>query len=181
MMSKHKTVIGSFRDHAAAQLFFDTLTSRGFAPSDINLMMSDATRTREYAWDARDEKDRFTGSTAGNKAAEGAGIGSAIGSAVGGTIAAIAAAGTSLVVPGLNLVVAGPIVAALAGAGAGAMTGGFVGGLVGLGIPEQDAKAYNEALKRGGVVMSVATQDDAEAREIKDLMTHHGGEQVLCV
>ena len=46
-------------------------------------------------------------------AADGLGIGSAIGGTVGAVLAAIAAVGTSIVIPGLGLFVAGPIAAAL--------------------------------------------------------------------
>ena len=70
-----------------------------------------------------------------------------MGTAVGATLAAIAAVGTVLIIPGLNLIVAGPIVAALAGGGVGAVAGGLVGGLVGLGIPERDAVVYNRSLQ----------------------------------
>ena len=56
--------------------------------------------------------------------------------------AAIAAIGTSLVIPGLGLVVAGPLAAALAGAGAGGTAGGLIGALVGHGMPEDRTKKY---------------------------------------
>jgi hypothetical protein len=49
-----------------------------------------------------------------------------------------------------TFIAAGPIMAALSGAAAGATTGGVVGALVGLGIPEYEAKAYEERLKTGG-------------------------------
>ena len=70
---------------------------------------------------------------------EGLGVGAAVGGGVGATLAAIFAVGSNVVVPGLGLVVAGPIAAALAGAGAGGATGGLVGALVGAGIPEERA------------------------------------------
>ena len=57
--------------------------------------------------------------------------------------------------PGLGLLVAGPIAAALAGAGAGAVAGGAIGALVGAGIPEERVKEYESGLKKGGIVMGV--------------------------
>jgi hypothetical protein len=176
-MTKRKTVIGVFHDRNAADQFLNVLAPRGYSYSDVNVMMSDGTRARDYAEHAAAEKQ---GTRAGNKLGEGAGIGGAVGTAVGATIAAIVAVGTSIVIPGLNLIVAGPLVAALAGGGAGAFAGGVVGALIGLGIPEQDAKAYNEALMRGGVVMSVSVNSDEEASELQSLMTSYGAEQVLC-
>jgi hypothetical protein len=56
----------------------------------------------------------------------------------------------ALAIPGLGpFIAAGPIMAALSGAAAGATAGGVVA-LVGLGIPEYEAKAYEERLKTGG-------------------------------
>ena len=91
----------------------------------------------------------------GSKASEGLGIGSATGAAIGGIAAAIAAIGTSLVIPGLGLVIAGPIVAGLAGAGAGGITGGLVGSLIGWGIPEDQAKVFESEIKSGGIMLGV--------------------------
>ena len=196
--SNQKFVVGVFRNRMDADSCFNELLLRGFNPSDVNVMMTDQTRERDYAWDqfspshavdidTNDEEGttvtrrvgRNSGSAAGSMAAQGVGVGGSIGTAVGATVAAIAAVGTSLVIPGLNLIVAGPIVAALAGGGAGAIAGGLVGGLVGLGIPEQDAQVYNKALQLGGVVMSVEVAD-ADVQEIVDLMIDHSGEQVIC-
>ena len=63
----------------------------------------------------------------GSKVMEGVGAGSAIGGVVGATVGILAAIGTSIVIPGLGLVLAGPIALGLAGAGAGAVTGGVLG------------------------------------------------------
>ncbi len=91
----------------------------------------------------------------GNDSLEGAGVGGAIGAAVGGTLAALAAVGTSLIIPGLGLIVAGPLAAGLAGAGAGGVAGGLVGALVGWGIPEDKARIYEKGIKDGGIVLAV--------------------------
>ena len=48
------------------------------------------------------------------------------------------------------LIAAGPIMAALGGTAAGATAGGLVGALVGFGIPESEARVYEERLKEGG-------------------------------
>ncbi len=91
----------------------------------------------------------------GSKVSEGLAIGGATGGAIGGIIAAIAAIGTSLVIPGLNLIVAGPLAAGLAGAGAGSIAGSIVGSLVGWGIPEDKAKAFESGIKSGGIILGI--------------------------
>ena len=82
----------------------------------------------------------------------------------GKALAAIAAVGTTLALPGLGLLIAGPLAAALAGGGGGALTGGLIGALVGSGIPEEHAKHYDQGIRDGGIVMGVnpRTQEDAD-------------------
>ncbi len=58
-------------------------------------------------------------------------------------------------IPGLGLVVAGPIAAGLAGAGAGGITGGLMGSLIGWGISEDKAKIIESEIKSGGIMLGV--------------------------
>ncbi|MEO6362823.1 MAG: hypothetical protein ABIO71_06315, partial [Caldimonas sp.] len=117
---------GLFRDRDSAERAYRSISDRGYGRDDVNVVMSDETRQRHFAGtsDGRDTE-------LGNKAAEGAGIGGAIGGSLGAIAAAIAAVGTTIALPGLGLVIAGPLAAAIAGAGAGAATGGIVGALIG--------------------------------------------------
>ena len=105
-------VTGLFPDRASAERAYESAHARGYDVGDVNMAMGDETRNRHFG--AASEATE-----PGTKAGQGAGIGGAIGGTVGAVAAAIAAVGTSLVLPGLGLVVAGPIAAALAGAGAG--------------------------------------------------------------
>jgi hypothetical protein len=147
---------GLFRDRESAEGAYRSLSSRGYGKDDVNLLMSDETRKKYFA----DDDD----SELGTKAWEGAGKGAAIGGGVGATLAAIAAVGTTLALPGLGLLIAGPLAAALAGAGGGALTGGLIGALVGHGIPEEHAKQYEQGIRDGGIVMGVnpRTAEDAD-------------------
>ena len=112
---KAKLITGLFANRVAAEAGVDALIKHGFSREDISVMMSDSTKNKEFAIET------------GTRVADGAGIGGALGGAVGAVLAAIAAVGTSIALPGIGLVVAGPIAAALAGAGAGGMTGGLIG------------------------------------------------------
>ena len=150
----NRMVTGLFRDRESAEGAYRSLTDRGYGKDDVNLLMSDDTRKKYF-------KDDDT--ELGTKAWEGAGKGAAIGGGVGATLAAIAAIGTTLALPGLGLLIAGPIAAGLAGAGGGALTGGLVGALVGHGIPEDEAKAYEKGIKDGGIVMGVTPRNQEDA------------------
>ena len=132
-----RMVTGLFNDRDSAERAYNAISTRGYTKDDVTLMMSDDTRKTHFA---------DTDSELGSKAAEGAGVGAGIGGTIGAVLAGIAAVGTTLVLPGVGLVIAGPIAAALAGAGAGGLTGGLIGALIGAGIPEDRAAHYEESL-----------------------------------
>jgi hypothetical protein len=163
-------VTGLFRDRESAERAYGSVTTRGYSNDDVNLLMSDETRDKHFV----DGKE----TELGNKALEGAGTGAAIGGTVGATLAAIAAIGTTLALPGLGLLVAGPIAAGLAGAGAGGATGGIIGALIGAGIPEERVKHYEQGLKEGGIVMGVTPRSDEDAEYFEREWKTHRGEEV---
>jgi len=149
-----RMMTGLFRDRESAEGAYRSLSSRGYGKDDVNLLMSDDTRKKYFA---------DTDTELGTKAWEDAGKGAAIGGGVGATLAAIAAIGTTLALPGLGLLIAGPIAAAFAGGGAGALTGGLIGALVGHGIPEEHAKHYEKGIREGGIVMGVNPRNEEDA------------------
>ena len=165
-----RILTGMFRDRESAEKAYNSALGRGYTKDDLNMMMSDKTRDTWFA----DGDD----SVMGSKALEGAGTGSAIGGTLGAIIAGIAAIGTSIVLPGLGLIVAGPIAAALAGAGAGGLTGGLIGALVGSGIPEDRAREYEEGLKNGGMVLGVNPRSDEDADYFENDWRTNRGENI---
>lgn len=139
---------GVFRNRQDAEEAYNDLVKHGYNKDDITLIMSEETRSDFFDGDeAENEK--------GSKALEGTGAGSAIGGTLGAAAGIIAAIGTSVVIPGLGLVVAGPLAGGLAGAGAGGITGGLIGALVGAGIPEEKADLYKEEIEEGAIVVGV--------------------------
>ncbi len=170
---QNSMLTGLFNDRDSAEKAYGSLRSRGYNDDDVNLMMSDQTRS---SWFSGDDADNTT--ELGSKALEGAGAGSAIGGTLGAIIAGIAAIGTNVVLPGLGLIVAGPLAAALAGAGAGGLTGGLVGALIGSGIPEERAKLYDEGIRNGGVVMGVNPRTDEDAEYFENEWRSNRGEHI---
>jgi hypothetical protein len=160
-----------FRDRESAERAYDSLHRRGYTKDDVNLLMSDDTRKRHFG-------DGTADTDLGDKAMEGAGVGSAIGGTVGAVVAAIAAIGTSVALPGLGLVIAGPLAASLVGAGAGGLTGGLVGALVGSGIPEEHAAEYERGIKEGGIVMGVKHRNDDDRQYFQDEFRRNSAERV---
>jgi len=164
--TKATLVTALFKSKVSAEAAVDALLKHGFTRDDISVLMSDATRSKEFAIQTR------------SHAADGLGIGSAVGGTIGAVLAAIAAVGTTLFLPGINLVIAGPIAAALAGAGAGGAAGGLIGALVGAGIPEYRAKVYEAGIKGGGILIGVEARSDEEIDRLEDLLGDLGGEHV---
>ena len=163
---------GLFNDRESSEGAYRSLRDRGYSDDDINVIMSDDTRKSWYG-------DNPGDSELGNKAAEGAGVGGAIGGTLGAIIGGIAAIGTNVLMPGLGLVVWGPIAAALAGAGAGGLTGGLVGALVGWGIPEDRAREYESGIKNGGTVLGVRPRSNEDADYFEnDWRTNYRGQHV---
>ena len=80
--------------------------------------------------------------------------------------AAIAAVGTTLVVPGLGLVLAGLIAVTIAWAGAGAAIGDIVGALVGWNMLEERVKEYDDGIRNGGILMGVHPRNQEDANHL---------------
>lgn len=166
-------VTGLFPDRTSAEAAYNAAHSRGYSKDDVNLVMSDDTRKRHFADGSMGKETEL-----GSKAAEGAGIGGAIGGTIGAIIAGIAAVGTSIALPGLGLVIAGPLAAAAAGAGAGAAGGGLLGALIGWGIPEERVKHYEEGVKNGGILMGLRTKNDDDALHFENEWKQNGGQHI---
>jgi len=162
MAEKNPYLTGMFPDRDSAERAYQGVVDRGYKQDDINLVMSDETRTKQFG------SDDGRSTELGTKAAEGAGVGAGIGGTVGAIAAAVAAVGTSIIVPGLGLVVAGPIAAALAGAGAGGAAGGLIGALIGWNIPEERVKEYESGLREGGILMGMRPRNDEDAAHLEE-------------
>lgn len=112
------------------------------------------------------------------KAPEGATTGATTGGIIGGVLGLLAGIG-ALAIPGMGpFIAAGPIMGALSGLGVGGTLGGIVGGLIGLGIPEYEAKRYENRLKEGGILVSVLAHNSDQASRLEDIFKRHGAEDI---
>lgn len=146
-----KTVVGSFDTADEAQRASRELRQAGFLESDINVVINNIQRSE----DESSATDTRTGA-----AAKGAVAGGVLGGA-----AAVAASLAGLAIPGIGpILAAGPIVAALAGAGAGAVAGGLIGALTEAGVDKNEAELYAESVRRGGSLVYLRT-DETRAEE----------------
>src|SRR3982751_6421560 len=143
MAGKNTAAFGIFANRTLVENAVDRLKSEGYRNTDISVLFPDNMGTKDFAH------------TKGTKAPEGATAGAGSGLVVGGTLGWLAGIG-SLAIPGLGpFIAAGPIMAALAGAGVGGAVGTLTGSLIGLGIPEYEAKRYESFLNNGGSLLAV--------------------------
>jgi len=103
----------------------------------------------------------------------GAAIGVGTGAVLGGALAAM-----GLAIPGIGpVLVAGPVAAALAGASIGAAAGGVIGVLVDLGVPDEEARRYTEAVRAGATLVTV-TVDETMADRAAAIIREHAAVEV---
>lgn len=157
-----KAVFGIAKTESQAINIANQLVSTGFSENDISVLFPDKAGTRDFAHEQH------------TKAPEGAATGAASGVVLGGALGWMVGIG-ALAIPGLGpFIAAGPIMAALAGAGAGAAAGGLTGALVGMGIPELEAKQYEGKVKDGNILMSVHAVDGNEVTRAKEIFKNGG-------
>lgn len=145
-----------FPDKDSAECAYNFLLEKGHAKEDIHLAMSEDTRDRYFPM----KEVKTTDST--NIVIKDAAIGGIIGAGIVGVIAAIVAVGTTIMIPGMGFVMAGPLAAAVAGAGAGGITGSIVGALIGAGIPESHAVLFKKGIEKGRIIMSFHPRRDED-------------------
>src|SRR5437588_3882317 len=151
-----KTVIGSFDSVEDGDRATRDLRSVGFAEADINVVVSNVRQG-----DADTDLPGIGDAT--GPVARGAVAGGVLGGAAG-----LAASLAGLAIPGIGpILTAGPLIATLAAAGAGAVAGGVIGRLTDLGVEKKDVALYAEAVRRGGTLVTLRTDesraDDATA------------------
>ena len=135
-----RTVVGLFSHRFVAEAAIRDLRSAGFAEERIGIAMQERVKQGDLLEDL------------GGEPAEGAARGAVGGGLVGGLLGLLG----SLLIPGLGPVLAGGVLAStLAGVGIGAATGGLLGALIGLGVPEEDAKHFDQAFRDGGTLVTV--------------------------
>ena len=167
-----RILVGLFSDKQNAEDAYLRLRNAGYSEDEINVVMDPATREKYYG------EETTTDSEVGNKALEGAGAGGTIGGVIGGIGAALAALGSNLIIPGLGLVVLGPLAAGLAGFGAGGLTGGIIGALIGAGTPKEKAEVYNREVKNGKILISVHPRSNEDIIDLRNSWAECEAEEV---
>jgi Alternative complex III, ActD subunit len=166
MAGKNTAAFGIYPNQKSVEGAVDTLKANGFRNTDISVLFPETSGTKDFAHEKH------------TKAPEGATTGAGTGAVLGGALGWLTGIG-ALAIPGLGpFIAAGPIMAALAGAGVGGAVGGIVGALVGMGIPEYEAKRYEGRIKSGGILLSVHCDNSEWTKKAKKFLEDTGAEDV---
>jgi uncharacterized membrane protein len=195
MSDRGMAVLGVYFDREQVGRAVEQLQSAGFRDADISVVLPgeqgaqkveniesrEPKSVDEKVKDltSKETKDISSGSSKdvdakNTKAPQAAATGAGIGAALGGSLGILAAVSV-LAIPGIGpLLIAGPLLGAFAGAAAG----GAVGVLVGIGIPEDEARLYEERLKKGGLLVSIHTETRDEADRARNIFQQTGATDI---
>lgn len=167
-----KRAVGVFPTRREAELALEELKNSGFSMDKVSVIARDADRESNIANVEVEDRD-----SAGNKADEGATTGAVTGGVLGGFTGLLVGLG-ALAIPGIGpIMLAGAgataLATTLAGGAIGAAAGGLVGALVGLGIPEEQAKVYNDRITQGQYLVIVDGTETEIHHAQKILQYHH--------
>jgi hypothetical protein len=166
MAGKNIAVFGIYPHRASFEYAFGVLKNEGFRDTDVSVLLQENSGTKDLV------------TQKATKAPEGAATGAGSGAVVGGAIGWLAGTG-ALAIPGLGpFLVAGPIIATLAGIGVGGTVGGLSGALIGLGMPEYEAKRCQGRIEKGGILLSVHCDSTNWVNKAKFLLRSTGAEDV---
>lgn len=159
-------LIALFDNNDKASDAVNELVGTGVEKNEISIVMNED-HSNQFTDVPKSEEFSNVNVTHNDKTAEGA----AVGTATGGLIGAIVAGGLATIGPGIML--AGPMVSALAGAGAGGYAGGLVGFISGMGVDKTEAEFFAKEIENGSVAIAVETKikDDV----VKGVIKKHDG------
>jgi hypothetical protein len=135
--------MGIYTDRTTVSDAVNVLNKGGYRATDISVLASDNQGSKDFAHQPR------------TKALEGAAAGTAVGAVAGAALAWFVSTQPVTFTGLAQLVAAGPVLAALAGAGAGGALGWIAGLLAGLRLTEYVAKRFAGRIRRGGILLSV--------------------------
>lgn len=155
-MQQSLRAVGTFSSRREAEAALNDLRDSGFNMDHVSVLGKNA-ETGDNLGGAQINE------TSKGEAKEGAGVGAVTGTVLGG-VGGLLVGLEALLIPGVGpFLAAGTLAATLAGAGIGAAAGGLVGALANLGIPEDEAKDYNEHISQGRYLVTVeGTLDNIE-------------------
>lgn len=175
-----KKVLATINNTSNAEKVLNELSAKGYDATLASVVMKDSGQAKEVS--------ENTGANYAEEAVEGAGSGAVTGGAIGAIGGLLAGIG-AFVIPG-GFLIGGPLVAALgltgaaattvSGAVTGAAAGGVVGALLGLGVAQQEAQNYENAIKEGNILLYLPVENIDE-QVVRSVLENNGAENINTV
>jgi hypothetical protein len=169
-LARDKRAVGVFSTRRETEHALGELRTAGFDMDRVSVIAKDADSKGDIAGiDVKESAD--------NKADEGATKGALTGGTLGGLTGLLVGLGL-VAIPGIGpIMLAGAsataIATTLAGTALGAAAGSLLGALVGLGIPEEEAKAYSDRVERGDYLV-LLDGSEAEVAKAETILSRGG-------
>jgi Heat induced stress protein YflT len=152
-MIDDRVVVGVFADQEQARQALHELYRAGFPAEHIGFLVRDEAMLAQGT-----TTEMLAGETEREPIAR---------AVTGGVLGGVIGAAVALLIPGLGPALAGGILTTVGGAALGAATGGLMAVLTQVGVPEEEARSYDEAFQAGRTIVIVqAEQRLAEAYAI---------------
>jgi Protein of unknown function (DUF3341)/Heat induced stress protein YflT len=165
-MARNTSVIGIYPDRTTVSDAINVLQRAGYRATDISVLSSDNQGSKDFAHEKH------------TKTLQGAATGAAAGAVLGAALAWLVSSQTATITGLESLVAAGPVVAALAGAGAGGALGWIAGLLAGGRLSEYVAKRYAGRIRRGGFLLSVHCDSQEWCHRAKKTLKDTGARDI---
>lgn len=187
-MTERITAVGVFTERSLADDAIEELRNAGFKSDQIGFVSPDRDTTAAVAPVAPLIGTGPAGTTMGGPApiapvyvptdetaipGESKAGATATGAVSGGVIGGVLGAVAALLIPGFGPAIAGGILAAvLGGVAIGAVAGGLIGALTSIGVPEDEARFYQDELNAGRTLVTVKA--DNRYDEALGILRHNG-------
>ena len=170
--SEGRRLTGLFSSGDAAERAYQICIDRGHAVGDINVVVSEGTRTKLL-----ETEEAIKAELASHKT-EGGELGGPGGGRVGILVTIVAAVGAAVALPALGLI-AGPLAVALTAAGAAGAAAGLISALSDWGVPADRVHHYEAGIRKGDILLMLEARSTEEARQIADEWNKLGGKDVF--
>ena len=162
-----KLRVALFKDKISADTAYSAALKRGYKTKDIYVIMSHETKQKYF-------KKPHVQSKENDKSMEGLALDGALDRAVSGVIGSVVALNTTITIPSLGLVIAGPLATDLMVTGT--LVDGLTDALKEAGLSEEQAKIYEKSIKGGDILMGITSYSDEDDELLEDWKKYNGQE-----
>ena len=167
-----RRLTGLFSSGDAAERAYQICIDRGHAVGDVNIVVSEGTRSKLL------QSEEAIKAELASRKTEGGELGGPDGGRVGILVTIFAAVGAAVALPATGFI-AGPIAVALTAAGAAGAAAGLVTALSDWGVPSDRVRHYEAGIRKGDILLMVEARSAVEARQIADEWKKLGGKDVI--